>query len=637
VYSPAADVVYDWGDGRYASATALLAATGQGAHDLNADPQATGTVAPPEGSPLIDSCNDEAPGVPTTDFFDTPRDVDDPLVTDPGTGHVDRGAVERQDPITTSITRSTLTAPTGGTITATVDASSPWAPVTRYRVDFGDGTPAVVSTTPAIQHAYAAIGSYTMTASATDGLGATSQPSTAAINIVTPEPLVGRLSVWTSGALGIAVSSDVSGSWTFPEGVTYDFGDGSAPTTVWFDDIIDHHYAAPGTYSVTATTTDAGGHTWSTTHSFTTAGARFVPHGPQRVLDTRHGTGTGVVARIGDGGTVRLKIAGTGTIPAGATAVALNVTVTDTSAAGYVSVYPDDVPRPGVSTVNFVAGQTVANSTIVALSPGGYVDLYNHSGPVDLVADVTGYFAQGAAASGYTTVAPQRLLDTRSGAGAVATGGTVRLPVSGTDEVPTGVTAVALNVTAVDPAGASGYLTAYPDGGTRPTASSLNYVRGGTVANMAIVPVGQDGEVDFYNGSTGSTDLLVDVVGYFTAAQGSAFAAVTPYRTFDTRTTAPVRARTTVTESTTPPTGTNLVNNPSTKAVVFNMTVTDTTTPGYLTVFNSVRPATSNLNWTAGRTVPNMAIPDSREGVEVYNGGSSDIDVLGDVVGYFGD
>ena len=638
VYSPNAGVLYDWAGGHYASATALQAATGQGAHDLNTDPQTTGLSPTPEGSPLVDSGNDQAPGIPTTDYWGKPREIDDPLVANTGVGSVDRGATERQDPVASTVTMSAIWAPTGGTVTATVHPSSPWSPVTQYRVDFGDGTAAVVSTSPTVQHTYADTGSYTVSAAVTDALGNTGPASTAGIGIDAPKPLTGTLTVQNVGTVGVELETQASDSWDF-SGVTYDFGDGTAPVPASVGSGLAHYYAAPGTYTVTATITDSGGNTWTTSQSFATAGARFTPDGPQRVLDTRDGTGA--AGPVSDGGTVRLKIGGAGTVPAGATAVALNVTVTDTAAPGYVSVYPDGVARPTVSTLNFTAGQTVANSTMVALSPDGYVDLYDHGGPVDLVADVTGYFVRNAAASGYTTVAPQRLLDTRTSGDALGAGGTLALPVAGAAGLPsTGLTAVAVNVTAVNPTG-PGYLTAYPGGVGRPLASTLNFVAGQTVANMAVVPVGQDGTVDFYNGSPGPTDLLVDVVGYFTAGSGSEFAPVTPYRAFDTRQTSPVPARTTVTGTTAPPTGVNPTSGSRTTAVVFNLTVTDTTTPGFLTAYNSAQPATSNLNWAAGQTVPNMAIPNvpgtlQNDTVQLYNGSPTDIDVLGDVLGYFG-
>jgi hypothetical protein len=45
-----------------------------------------------------------------------------------------------------------------------------------------------------------------------------------------------------------------------------------------------------------------------------------------------------------------------------------------------------------------------------------------------------------------------------------------------------------------------------------PTASNLNFSAGQTIANMAMVSGPQ---VDLYNGSAQSTDLVADLFGYF--------------------------------------------------------------------------------------------------------------------------
>jgi hypothetical protein len=75
------------------------------------------------------------------------------------------------------------------------------------------------------------------------------------------------------------------------------------------------------------------------------------------------------------------------------------------------------------------------------------------------------------------------------------------------------VTAVALNVTATDPT-AGGFLTVYPGGGTRPTASNLNFRAGQTIANMVLVPVGPGNTVRFYNLS-GTVNVIADLTGYY--------------------------------------------------------------------------------------------------------------------------
>ena len=85
----------------------------------------------------------------------------------------------------------------------------------------------------------------------------------------------------------------------------------------------------------------------------------------------------------------------------GASAAVLNVTVTDPTAAGYVTVYPSDTcPTPFVSNLNFVAGETVPNLVITGLStapgcdvaPPGSFTIYNAVGETDILVDLFGYF-----------------------------------------------------------------------------------------------------------------------------------------------------------------------------------------------------------------------------------------------------
>ena len=114
---------------------------------------------------------------------------------------------------------------------------------------------------------------------------------------------------------------------------------------------------------------------------------------------------------------------------------------------------------------------------------------------------------------------PSRMLDTRDGTGAaktaVAASGTVALQVTGRGGVPaTGVSAVVLNVTVTDTQ-APGYVTAYPSGTTKPLASNLNFLANTTIPNLVVVKVGSNGQVNLYNGSTSSIDLVADIAGYY--------------------------------------------------------------------------------------------------------------------------
>jgi hypothetical protein len=110
------------------------------------------------------------------------------------------------------------------------------------------------------------------------------------------------------------------------------------------------------------------------------------------------------------------------------------------------------------------------------------------------------------------------LLDTRNGIGGYTTpvgaGKTISLKVTGTNGIPpSGVTAVVLNVTAVNPAKA-GYVTVYPYGKTRPGTPNLYFRAGETFPNVVIVLVGSGGKVSFYN-AYGRVSLLADVAGYY--------------------------------------------------------------------------------------------------------------------------
>ena len=90
----------------------------------------------------------------------------------------------------------------------------------------------------------------------------------------------------------------------------------------------------------------------------------------------------------------------------------------------------------------------------------------------------------------------------------------ITLQVSGQGGVPaTGAVGAVLNITVTNGT-ASSYLTVWPDGTTRPLASDLNWVAGQTVPNLVVVGLGANGKLDIYN-AAGSTDVILDVVGYY--------------------------------------------------------------------------------------------------------------------------
>jgi len=199
--------------------------------------------------------------------------------------------------------------------------------------------------------------------------------------------------------------------------------------------------------------------------------------------------------------------------------VVLNVTVTNTTAASYLTMWPHGAARPVASNLNWTEGQTIPNRVMVKPGAGCVVDIYNLAGSTDVLVDLDGWYngPNGDDGTRFTGTVPFRILDTRPATQVGPYGqplgpnSTLSVPVTG--GVPAGATAVVLNVTVTDTTAAS-YLTVWPGGATRPTASDLNWVSGLTVPNLTVVGLGPGGQVNAYN-FAGSVDLVIDVVGYF--------------------------------------------------------------------------------------------------------------------------
>lgn len=373
--------------------------------------------------------------------------------------------------------------------------------------------------------------------------------------------------------------------------------------------------------------------------------ARFVALSPTRILDTRTGVG-GTSGRVAAGGVVDLPIGSLG--GSGPTALALTVTTTESSP-GYVTVWPAGEPRPTTSNLNTTRpGQTTAVQVVVPPGADGKISLFT-SGGGHLLIDLAGWYEPVASSTSgrFNARAPSRLLDTRIGTGAPTgrrgAGASLALPVVGHGGVPaSGVSSVVLSVTAVD--ASPGWVTVWPSGQARPTASNLNTdFAGQTVAAHVVVPVGAGGAVNLF--TSGGGHLLVDVVGWFTDAtapdsQSGLYVALSPVRRADTRiglgvSAAGVRPAKSTTgillggSSGIPATGV--------AAVVANLTATQAA-PTYLTAFagGSPRPVASNLNVTVpGDTVPNLvtAPVGSNAFLNLYTDGATHL--LLDTTGYY--
>jgi len=246
------------------------------------------------------------------------------------------------------------------------------------------------------------------------------------------------------------------------------------------------------------------------------------------------------------------------------------------------------------------------------------------------------------------------LMDTRTGhggSGRLQAGQTVNLQVAGVGEVPgTGLSAVVLNVTAVSPT-ANGYVSVLPGGpalSQPPATSSVNFSPGQTIPNRVVVPVSAaDRQISIYN-HAGSVDVVVDVSGWYTdgtdpSAILGQFNAMAPTRIVDTRDSqndaAHAGALGQGQSFVLPVTGAGRCSAGSSGAVM-NVTVTDTTGSSFLRVYPSDAnpvPFTSDLNWTAGTTIPNLVVVRLRAAdgvVTIYNNVGS-TSVVADLSGCF--
>jgi hypothetical protein len=255
------------------------------------------------------------------------------------------------------------------------------------------------------------------------------------------------------------------------------------------------------------------------------------PLAPARIVDTRSGVGS---PRLGGAERQRIQITGRGGVPDDAVAITANFTVTNTVGSGYLSVWNCSPQRPVVSTLNFIAGDTVPNNASVPLDGAGGLCVYASS-PTDLLIDVNGYFAASDIGGRLTPVQPARLMDSRIGLGAAGrlSARTVTpLRVAGAAGVPVGVEMVALNVTSVLPEG-NGFVTVYPCDVARPLVSNLNPIVGQTRPNAVITPVAADGTVCIY--TLTDDDIVVDISGYISASGEQRFTPSVPFRLIDTR------------------------------------------------------------------------------------------------------
>jgi len=262
------------------------------------------------------------------------------------------------------------------------------------------------------------------------------------------------------------------------------------------------------------------------------AGLQFFPLAhPVRLLDTRPGqTGCDAPGVPIAGGTFRLQTARRTcdglAIPANAAAITGNITTVE-SAGGFLTLFPSDAAQPTVANSNYGPNEVVNNVFTIGLSAADGSFKIFALNTTHVVVDVTGYYAPPSAGGLFFHPLPHpiRMLETRAG----QTGCTLpNAPLSANTEttqqaritcdgvtIPAAALAIAGNATTINPAAPGGFLTLFPANAVRPLVASSNFVTGQIMNGPFTVGLSPSGTFKIFSSTT--TDLVVDVLGYYSA------------------------------------------------------------------------------------------------------------------------
>ena len=255
----------------------------------------------------------------------------------------------------------------------------------------------------------------------------------------------------------------------------------------------------------------------------------FIAITPCRIADTRGNGFTGAYGppALTQGSPRNFTLTGRCGIPASAAAVSLNVTVTNTQGPGFILIYPQGAAQPTVSTVNYVAGQTIANAAVVPLSAGGAVTIIAGVSGTDLVLDTNGYYSQTTAGSRLASGEFLGIFGTRAGDGVIYgennSSASFSIGVRGEATSGNGTTFGVLGQTFSATAGSAGVKGNAPvGGGSFGVIGSSNFigvrgVSGSPVADLSFGAAGVrgDGEIGVLGMGTSIpvAGVLVDGVG----------------------------------------------------------------------------------------------------------------------------
>lgn len=265
---------------------------------------------------------------------------------------------------------------------------------------------------------------------------------------------------------------------------------------------------------------------WISTSAVAERGARLIPAGPGRIVDTREGAGT----PLSGGQTLDIQIRGaTASSPTienivpdseEVSAVMVNITAINREpGSSNTNISATPIPlasgeMAATSNTNVVSGLVKANMAIVPIGPDGKIYLRNFAGDIHLAVDVLGYFREvpdeTMAGRIIPLESPFRAFDTREPEfGNVPLGSfteenwsfkkfaeSVTLPSAGGTIPLTNQSALIGNLTGTALARlqpsvpVTTFLSAYPGGTDRPTVSNVNIPENENVPNMSLLRYG---------------------------------------------------------------------------------------------------------------------------------------------------
>ncbi len=270
--------------------------------------------------------------------------------------------------------------------------------------------------------------------------------------------------------------------------------------------------------------------------------ATYHPVTPTRLIDSRDGTGQpsapgdegpglpakfkgGIPQTFTNSNVDGFNFSNNFIVPQAATAITGNLTVTNQTHAGYLSVTPDPTSLPTVSNLNFPLHDNRANGftapfnashqlSIVYIAPTG--------SSADVILDVTGYYLDDLTGLHFYPVNPGRVMDTRTGVansgltGAFGASVPRELATAGHWAMAPDAQAVTGNLT-VTAQTAAGYAAITTVADPNPATSTINFPLGDTRANGVTVTLSGAGSLwlVYHAGSGKKASLILDVSGYF--------------------------------------------------------------------------------------------------------------------------